>query len=158
VLEEHFASEGAQLGLRKHSPDVLGMDYAIGWRPVEVEGLPEEVQAIARASFEVRADGHLYRGDCVLAIRSFAARDEQRQMTEELRASQEDDARWVEGIEEQLQGLAASTGRASGRQLLVGNVPHLTDHVLGGSKLAPLVERELRGATGPRRGRPHRNA
>lgn len=158
TLETQFAAQGAQVGLRKHSPDVLGMDYAIGWRPVEVEALPEEVQAVVRASFEVRGDGHAYRGDCILACRSLEARDEQRRYTEELRAAQEDDRRWAEGLEEEMQHLAASTGHASGRQLLVGNIPHLAEHVLGGVKLAPVVEKELQGEAGPRRGRPFRTS
>jgi len=143
-LEEYFAAQGCQLGLRKYSPDVLGMDYTIGWRPVEMETLPEELQKIARASFELKPGGHLHRGDCLLAVRSFNARDYQRELADQLRRSQEDDAAWVDAVEANMQDLARSTGRATGNQLLVGNVPHLTDHVLGGAKLAPLVEEELR--------------
>ena len=151
LLVEHFESAGQQVGLRKHSPDVLGMDYAIGWRPVEVDALPEESQQVLKASFEVK-NGHAFRGDTVLAIRSFEARDEQRELMEELRRSQDDDEYWIESIESQMQDLVRQTGRGTGRSLLVGNVPRLDEHVLAGAKLAPLVERELRRG----RGRPPR--
>ncbi len=145
-IEEHFAAQGCQLGLRKHSPDVLGMDYTIGWRPVDFETLPDDLQKVAKAAFELKPGGHLHRGDCLLAVRSFEARDAQREMAEEVRASHEDDARWVGSVEDTMQQLARSTGRSTGKQLLVGNVPHLTDHVLGGQKLTPVVEAELRRA------------
>ncbi len=151
---EHFASLGAQVGLRKQSADSLGMDYTIGWRPVELDGLPADVAAAVRASFEIKSD-HAHRGDCILAVRSLEARDHQREIAEEMRLAQEDDYRWVEGLEQELQQLARSTGRSTGRSILVGNVPHLRDQVIGGEKLAPVVADELRRE---RRGRQPRIA
>jgi hypothetical protein len=153
-LREHFASMNHQISLRKHAPDILGMDFTIGWRPVEVDSLPEEIRLLVRQSFEVR-NGHAHRGVCLLAVRSFEAQDYQREQTEEIRRAQEDDVRWAEAVEAEMQQLARSTGRATGRSLLVGNVPFLRDQVLGGEKLAPIVEQELRRE---RRGRPPRTA
>src|SRR4051794_19771236 len=89
-IEEYFAAQGCHLGLRKYSPDVLGMDYTIGWRPVELDSLPEELKKVARASFEVKPSGHLHRGDCLLGVRNYAARDHHREVADQLRRSQED--------------------------------------------------------------------
>lgn len=153
-LIDHFAAQGCQVGLRKHAPDVLGMDFSIGWRPVEIESLPLELQVVVRAAFEIRED-HGLRGDCILAVRSNEAREQQAALMDEIRASQEDDQRWAAALEEEMQHLAGSTGRATGRSLLVGNVPLLRDQVVGGARLAGTHSHEPRPE---RRGRPPRTS
>ena len=142
-LVDYFASLDAQIALRQRSADVLGMDYAIGWRPVEIEALPEEIAAQVRAAFEIR-DGHAQRGDCLLAQRSLAAREDQNERMEEQRRAQLDDRGWIDSVEEGMQDLARSTGRSTGRSLLVGNVPYLRDQVVSGGPGSGLAE-EMRG-------------
>jgi hypothetical protein len=141
-LVDYFTSLDSQIALRQRSADVLGMDYAIGWRPIAIEALPDEIAAQVRAAFEIR-EGHALRGDCLLAQRSLAAREDQNERTEEQRRAQLDDRGWIDSVEQGMQDLARSTGRSTGRSLLVGNVPYLRDQVVSGGSRSGLAD-ELR--------------
>lgn len=118
-LREHFASTGKRISWQADSATQLSMSSVQYVYPIQVDSLPKDIASeIAKTNLEIRSDGRIHRGDCVLCVQSNDIYEQYQAYYHDLHRQQSDSEAFVERFENELQRLSARTGRRTGRRLV----------------------------------------
>jgi hypothetical protein len=137
-LSEHLGSLGLDWKLVSHDPRESPRRSGLGWRPVLIEDLPEELHNEILADFEnpARHYGEIRRGDTRLVVRSMKATEQWERINKEraLKALGQTDL----AIEE-VGAAAAKISRGSSVSPLF---PGTQSHVIGGRSKAAAIRND----------------
>lgn len=130
-IVKHFRSRNLHLSWQRYDPHNVSRIFGMGMKPVQVEDLKEanpELYELARQAMFVNPEGYFQNFDCILVAQSVEARERFRRIFDQRLEERESGMPTVEALENEMQQVVQSTGKATGQPLLRGEVPHAAEY------------------------------